>query len=73
MTSTPYFDGALVDVTDTTAPLNLEFGRSSDWQDENLIYLVIDDQALIVDDATGRALYKAMMKLGTYLGYDEAS
>ncbi len=71
MSTTPYFDGVLVDATDRSEPMEIEFGRSSDWQDENLIYLVVDDRSLILDDATGRTLYQAMMKLGAYLGYDQ--
>ncbi|HEY5796094.1 MAG TPA: hypothetical protein VIU82_13870 [Bosea sp. (in: a-proteobacteria)] len=71
MTTTPYLDAVLVDVTDRTEPMELEFGRSSYWQDENLIYLVVDGRSLILDEATGRQLYDAMMKLGAYLGYDQ--
>ncbi|MNL72457.1 hypothetical protein D3C87_1977720 [compost metagenome] len=71
MTTTPYLDAVLVDVTDRTEPMELELGRSSYWQDENLIYLVVDGRSLILDDATGRRLYDAMMKLGAYLGYDQ--
>ena len=71
MSTTQYFDGVLIDVTDHSEPLEIEFGRSSDWQGENLIYLVVDDRSLILDDATGRALYQAMIKLGAYLGYDQ--
>lgn len=72
MSSTPYYDGVVIDQTDRSAPLEIEFGRSSDWQDENLIYLVVDGRPLIMDDATGRQIYMAMMKLGAYLGYDQA-
>jgi len=71
VTTTPYLDTVLIDVTDRTAPVEFELGRSSDWQDENLIYLVIDGRPLVLDDATGRRLYKAMAKLGAYLGYDQ--
>lgn len=71
VTTTPYLDTVLIDVTDQTEPMELELGRSSDWQDENLIYLVVDGRPLILDDATGRQLYRAMMKLGAYLGYDQ--
>ncbi len=71
MTTTQYFDSVLVDVTDRSEPVELEFGRSSYWQGENLIYLVVDGRAVILDDTTGRQVYKAMMKLGSYLGYDQ--
>jgi len=71
MSTTPYFDGVLVDATDRSEPMEIEFGRSSDWQDENLIYLVVGDHSLIMNDETGRAVYQAMMKLGAYLGYDQ--
>lgn len=71
VTTTQYLDAVLVDVTDRSEPMELEFGRSSYWQGENLIYLVVDGRSLILDDATGRQVYKAMMKLGAYLGYDQ--
>lgn len=71
VTTTQYLDTVLVDVTDRSEPMELEFGRSSYWQGENLIYLVVDGRSLILDDATGRQVYKAMMKLGSYLGYDQ--
>lgn len=71
VTTTQYLDAVLVDVTDRSEPMELEFGRSSYWQGENLIYLVVDGRSLILDDATGRQVYKAMMKLGSYLGYDQ--
>lgn len=51
--------------------MEVEFGRSSYWNDENLIYLTVNDRSLIMDDATGRAFYDAMIKLGRYLGYDQ--
>ncbi|HEV7259181.1 MAG TPA: hypothetical protein VGN82_15480 [Bosea sp. (in: a-proteobacteria)] len=71
VTTTPYLDTVLVDVTDRSEPMELELGRSSYWQDENLIYLVVDGRSIILDDKTGRQLYKAMMKLGAFLGYDQ--
>lgn len=73
MTTTPYLDTVLIDVTDRTEPMEIELGRSSDWQDENLIYIVVDGRSLILDDATGREIYRAMMKLGAYLGYDQTA
>jgi len=71
VTTTQYFDRVIVDVSDRSEPMEVELGRSSYWGDENLIYLTVNDQSLIMDDATGRALYEAMMKLGSYLGYDQ--
>jgi hypothetical protein len=52
--------------------MRLEFGRSSFYGGENLIYLTIDDKTLIVDEATGRKICDAMWELGVYLGYDKA-
>jgi hypothetical protein len=52
--------------------MRLEFGRSSFYGGENLIYLTIDDKTLIVDEATGRKISDAMWELGVYLGYDKA-
>ncbi|RDJ27652.1 hypothetical protein DWF00_12020 [Bosea caraganae] len=72
VTTTQYFDRVIVDVTDQSEPMEVEFGRSSYWGDENLVYLTVNDRSLIMDDATGRAFYEAMMKLGSYLGYDQS-
>ena len=70
MATTMFFEETLTDREDKTKSVDLEFGRSSFYRD-NLIYIVVDGKGLIVDEATGRRLVKAMAELGYYLGYDE--
>jgi hypothetical protein len=50
--------------------IDLEFGRSSFYGGENLMYFVISGELVIVDRQTGREIYDAMMRLGAYFGFD---
>jgi hypothetical protein len=51
--------------------MHLEFGRSSFYGGESLVYLTVDDKTLIVDEATGRKICDATWELGGYLGYNK--
>lgn len=71
MATTCFFEETLTDKEDKSRKLDLEFGRSSYYDGESLIYIVAGEQTVILDDAKGRELYDAMMRLGAYLGYDK--
>lgn len=69
MATTMFFEETLRDKEKQDAAVDLEFGRSSYYNGENLIYLKIDDTTLIVDEETGKRLVEAMSDVGRYLGY----
>lgn len=71
MATTMFFEGMLKDKGGKTEPVKLEFGRSSYYGGENLIYFVIDGKTLIVDEETGRKIAEGMSSLAAYLRYDE--
>ena len=72
MATTCFFDEVIQDKKEPDGRMRLEFGRSSLYGGENLIYLTIDDKTQIVDEATGRKICDAMWELGVYLAYDKA-
>lgn len=69
MATTQFFEGVLKD-KEQDVEIDLEFGRSSYYYGESLIYLRVGETHLIVNEEIGRALYEAMTNLGAYLGYD---
>lgn len=52
--------------------MEIEIGRSSYLNGENLIYMKINDKGLIFDETTGRELVDAVANLAVYLGYDKS-
>jgi|HubBroStandDraft_6_1064221.scaffolds.fasta_scaffold2320749_1 hypothetical protein len=71
MATTMFFEGTVKDKVRESGAIELEFGRSSFYDGKSLMYLKVDDKLAILDEKTGRAIYDAMQKLGTYLGYDK--
>jgi hypothetical protein len=71
MATTCFFEAVIQDKKEPDGRMHLEFGRSSFYGGESLLYLNIDDKTLIVDEATGRKICDAMWELGVYLGYDK--
>jgi hypothetical protein len=69
LATTTFFEQTIQDKEDASIKMELEFGRSSFYRD-NLIYIKVDDKTVIVNEETGREIYDAMMRLGSYLGYD---
>lgn len=72
MATTCFFEEVLKD-KEVNVEIDLEFGRSSYYGGESLIYLRVGETHLIMNEKSGRALYAAMSNLGTYLGYDQSS
>lgn len=71
MATTMFFEGELVDKGGKQKNhVHLEFGRSSYYDGESLIYIAINGEWVILDEAQGREIYEAMDNLGGYLGYD---
>ena len=70
LATTCYFEETIRDKEDKGTPLDLEFGRSSSLGGVNLMYLVVDGKSFILDEATGKRIYSAMMGLGEFLRYD---
>ena len=68
MATTMFFHETIKDKGEERS-LEIEFGRSSFYGGENLIYLNVRDEHLIIDEETGRRLSKAMYELASYLGY----
>jgi hypothetical protein len=71
MATTMFFEETLRDKEGAGQPVHLEFGRSSYYHGESLVYLTIDDKTVILDEATGRRLVEAMASLGSYLSYND--
>jgi hypothetical protein len=68
MATTMFFDETIKDKKEERS-LDVEFGRSSFYGGENLIYINVWDVSLILDEPTGRKLSQAMFELASYLGY----
>ena len=49
----------------------LEFGGTSFYGGENLMYLRIDGKFMVLDRETGVKILNTALKLGTYLSFDE--
>ena len=71
MATTVFFEEALRGKGRKTTAINLDFGRSSFYHRERLIYIQVGDKTVILDEVTGRRLYEAMRSIGRYLGYDD--
>lgn len=71
MATTCFFEEVLKD-KEERVEIDLEFGRSSYYGGESLIYLRVGETHLIMNEESGRALYAAMSRLGTYLGYNHS-
>ena len=68
MATTQFFEKTLVDRGDKNKRMELEFGRSSFYGGENLMYLQVDGKLLILDRDTMHELFAAMERLADYLG-----
>jgi hypothetical protein len=72
MATTMFFEGVLTDKVRKDQNIEIEFGRSSYYSGESLVYLTVDGKTLILDEATGRKMLDAMDSLRGYLGYGKA-
>ncbi|MGN6549994.1 MAG: hypothetical protein ACTHJ3_08905 [Pararhizobium sp.] len=70
MATTMFFEKTIRDKEDKKASIEIEFGRSSYYDGESLMYFNIEGKSVIVDEKTGREIYEAMQSLAAYLGYD---
>ena len=70
MATTMFFEKKIRDKEEKNATIDVEFGRSSFYGGESLMYFAIDGKSVIVNEKTGREIYDAMQSLGAYLGYD---
>lgn len=68
MATTCFFEETVSDKGDAKVTMEVGFGRSS-FYGENLIYITVDGNSVILDERTGRALCDRMRDLGDYLGY----
>jgi hypothetical protein len=64
-----FFEGILKD-KERDISMEMEFGRSSFYDGENLIYLNVNGKGVVLNEEEGRKLFQSMMELGSYLGYD---
>jgi hypothetical protein len=70
MATTMYFEETLRDQGGKNdVAIELEFG-SSTYYPKASIYLVVNGETVILDEATGRKLVDAMAMVAGYLGYD---
>lgn len=72
MATTCFFEKTITDKEAKEVSMELEFGRSSYYDGENLMYFRFGDTSMILDDKTGLELYSAMKNLAKYLGYEKA-
>jgi hypothetical protein len=70
LATTSFFEEKIEDHAGFDIKIDLEFGRSS-YTSENLIYLKVDGNTVLLSPEVGRKLVEAMSRLGSYLGYDE--
>jgi hypothetical protein len=73
MATTTHFSKTIEDDKfegDDKVKMDLEFGRSSFYAGANRMYFEVDGKVVIVDTETGVEIYRAMMRLGAYLGHD---
>jgi hypothetical protein len=68
MATTMFFEETVQD-KEGEASIELEFGRSSYYHGESLVYLTINGTTVILDEKVGRKLCEAMDDLAAYLGY----
>jgi hypothetical protein len=54
MATTCFCEEVIQDKKESDGRMRLEFGRSSFYGGESLVYLTVDDKTLIIDEATGR-------------------
>lgn len=69
MATTMFFDEVVRDKVEKES-MQIEFGRSSYYDGESLIYLNVDGKSVIMDEQAGRKLCAAVSQLASYLGYD---
>jgi hypothetical protein len=71
MTTTVFYHKIIHDKEKQDVKIELEFGGSSFYGGENLMYLRIDGKFMVLDRETGVKIFNAVQKLGTYLSFDE--
>ena len=59
MATAMLFEDTLKDAAKTDNAVALEFGRSANLKGENLVYLVIDDKAAALGEASGKKRWAA--------------
>ena len=69
MATTQFFSEEIKDAAGKNGEVNLEIGRSSFLNGENLIYFSVDGRTLILGEKTGRELIDAFDRLDRYLNY----
>jgi len=71
MTTTVFYHNIIHDKEKQDVKIELEFGGTSFYGGENLMYLRIDGKFMVLDRETGVKFFNAVQKLGTYLSFDE--
>ena len=71
MTTTVFYHNTIHDKEKQDVKIELEFGSSSFYGGENLMYLRIDGKFMVLDRETGVKILNTALKLGTYLSFDE--
>lgn len=72
MATTVFFEETVADKARPGETVEIEIGRSSFLDGENLIYFGVGESRAILDEATGRRLCEAFYDLGRYLGYHKS-
>lgn len=70
MATIMYFETAIKDVGKLGDPMKVEFGKSTFHDGEPLMYLNVDGNGVLMDEATGRDFCKSVAALAHYLGYE---
>ncbi|MNU09901.1 hypothetical protein D3C72_2567480 [compost metagenome] len=65
-----YLETALKDMAGKSEPIEIEVGTMTFERGAKQIYLTLDGQTLVLDDASGRQLCEAFASVAAYLGYD---
>lgn len=65
-----YLETTLKDMAGKSEPVEIEAGALTYERGAKQIYLPLDGQTLVLDDASGRQLCAAFSSIAAYLGYD---
>lgn len=72
MATTMFLETTLKDKGGEGPDIDFEIGRSSAYDGENLIYLVVDGTTVVLDETAGRELVNAVSRVAGYLGYQDS-
>ena len=70
MATTMYLETTLKDMAGKSQSVEIEAGTLTYERGAKHIYLTLDGQTLVLDDASGRQLCEAFSSIASYLGYD---